>query len=184
MSNLIEILGCAMTDGPIKYKDRMLYTEDEIPIIDGDGFCIIIEKMKKKPKIFQGFLVDLKKDKSGDLFVDNTTKGCGGVEFISKDGNDTGSKTFIVYNGKPNFLGIKNIWEERRPELGYISTNLAGGGSACMVIEHLPDSGRRYHCNDGESDEDFDDIIFSIRPIKKENKSIQKKFGVKKRNLS
>jgi hypothetical protein len=34
-------------------------------------------------------------------------------------------------------------------------------GGSCMIAEDIP-GGRRYHCNDFESDEDFDDLVFSV----------------------
>jgi hypothetical protein len=34
-----------------------------------------------------------------------------------------------------------------------------------MIIEQLPNDGRRYHCNDGEPDEDFDDLVFRIERV-------------------
>jgi hypothetical protein len=33
-----------------------------------------------------------------------------------------------------------------------------------MLLEDLP-NGRRYHCNDGKADEDFDDIVFRIERL-------------------
>jgi hypothetical protein len=34
-------------------------------------------------------------------------------------------------------------------------------GGSCMVVKEIP-GGRRYHCNDFELDEDFDDLVFSV----------------------
>jgi hypothetical protein len=34
-------------------------------------------------------------------------------------------------------------------------------GGSCMVAEDIP-GGRRYHCNDLEPDEDFDDLVFTV----------------------
>ena len=39
------------------------------------------------------------------------------------------------------------------------------GGSA-MVVEEMAD-GRRYHCNDFELDDDFDDIVFTVKQVTK-----------------
>jgi len=34
-----------------------------------------------------------------------------------------------------------------------------------MIVEKI-EGGRRYRCNDGFPDEDFDDIIFTVRKLK------------------
>ena len=41
------------------------------------------------------------------------------------------------------------------------------GGSA-MWIEELPD-GRRYHCNDADLDDDFEDLVFTVRQVEGEH---------------
>ena len=52
-------------------------------------------------------------------------------------------------------LIIKNIWDEGR------GGTESGTNGAAMWIEEIP-NGRRYHCNDGHFDDDFDDIVFEI----------------------
>lgn len=54
---------------------------------------------------------------------------------------------------------IKNVWD---PGDGTMDSchNEAG-----MIVENIP-SGRRYLCNEGQPDEDFNDIIFRIELLK------------------
>jgi len=37
-------------------------------------------------------------------------------------------------------------------------------GGSCMTVEMTPDI-RRYHCNDFELDDDFDDLVFSVKRL-------------------
>jgi hypothetical protein len=56
---------------------------------------------------------------------------------------------------RDGLLNVKNVW--RTPSCECESwTN-----GAAMWIEEIP-NGRRYHCNDGHFDDDFDDIIFEL----------------------
>ena len=55
-------------------------------------------------------------------------------------------------------MGIKNIWD---PGDGTIFSWIGG---AAMIVEEI-ENGRRYRCNDGHPDENFDDIIFTIQKL-------------------
>lgn len=55
-------------------------------------------------------------------------------------------------------LAVRNIWEDR---LGTVHSWFAG---AAMILNMVP-GGRRYFCNDGELDADFDDIVFTLERL-------------------
>lgn len=57
-------------------------------------------------------------------------------------------------------LRVWNVWDigDGAVESGY--------GTA-MIVEQLP-NGRRYRCNDGHPDDDFDDLIFRIEIVKED----------------
>ena len=66
---------------------------------------------------------------------------------------------------KKGFVRIDNVWEQTN----YYSANGTLSSKsveywcrgAAMIVEEI-ENGRRYRCNDGTPDEDFDDIIFTI----------------------
>ncbi len=55
-------------------------------------------------------------------------------------------------------LGVRNVWED---EHGTVHSWYFG---AAMILSMLP-NGRRYFCNDGQPDADFDDIVFRIERL-------------------
>ncbi len=59
---------------------------------------------------------------------------------------------------KKGILGIKNIWNTGN---GTISSWIGG---AAMIVEEIK-NGKRYRCNDGHPDENFDDIVFTIQKV-------------------
>ena len=53
---------------------------------------------------------------------------------------------------------VWNIWRLKGKSMQY------GHNGAAMYFEDIP-NGKRYFCNDGYPDDDFDDLIFSIEII-------------------
>lgn len=62
----------------------------------------------------------------------------------------------IELQGTPRKLFVRNVWNTGNGAMQY------GHFGAAMIVDHLHD-GRRYRCNDGKPDEDFDDIVFSLK---------------------
>jgi hypothetical protein len=60
--------------------------------------------------------------------------------------------------GKPATIAVKNIWDVGN---GVIDSWHNG---AAMIVESVP-NGRRYRCNDGFADDDFNDIVFRLERI-------------------
>jgi len=56
---------------------------------------------------------------------------------------------------KDGLLDVTNVWDTGN---GVVESWFYG---SAMWIEEIP-GGRRYHCNDGHPDENFDDIIFEL----------------------
>lgn len=70
--------------------------------------------------------------------------------------SDTAPKQFVInVNSESGNVKVYNRWDYGD---GVIHSRHNG---AAMIIEEIP-NGRRYRCNDGYPDEDFDDIIFSV----------------------
>ncbi len=53
---------------------------------------------------------------------------------------------------------VKNVWDRGD---GFMDS---GHNGAAMIVESLH-NGRRYRCNDGFPDEDFDDVVFRVEPF-------------------
>jgi len=84
---------------------------------------------------------------------------------------DTKTIELQVFSNK-GFVFIQNIWEGS-DEFGKIVPIYADSdswikfdkwGGAAMYSEDIP-NGKRYFCNDGVPDDDFDDIIFTVERI-------------------
>jgi hypothetical protein len=72
---------------------------------------------------------------------------------------DTAPQEFeLTAFGKSGDLEVWNVWDTGD---GKTDAWLNGGA---MIVEDLP-NGRRYRCNDGEPDDDFDDIVFRIERV-------------------
>ena len=59
---------------------------------------------------------------------------------------------------KPTAIIVYNVWDGGN---GVID---AWHNGAAIIVEELP-NGRRYRCNDGFADEDFDDLVFRIERV-------------------
>ncbi len=139
---------------PINYKGKTLYLVDKFPVADDDTIIIIFEKTNSNWK--QGVSIDItgKCEYMGKLFE----KGKG-VNMIFWE--DTSPKqTELRIFTKKGFVWIKNIWDTGN------GTVESWHGGAAMIVEEI-ENGRRYRCNDGHPDEDFDDIIFTIQRVVK-----------------
>jgi hypothetical protein len=60
--------------------------------------------------------------------------------------------------GGARTLHIYNVWDCGN---GVVE---AGHNGAAMIVEEIPD-GRRYRCNDGFADDDFDDLVFRLERV-------------------
>ncbi len=76
------------------------------------------------------------------------------------DGYDNPTKIKIFTN--KDYVWVKNIWEgvDHRGKK-YVDS---GHNGAAMIVEKI-ENGRRYRCNDGTPDDDFDNIIFTVQKI-------------------
>lgn len=71
---------------------------------------------------------------------------------------DTAPKVIeIGILGTQSTIEVKNVWEI--DEVVQSSHN-----GAAMIVEETP-NGRRYRCNDGVADDDFDDIVFRLERV-------------------
>jgi hypothetical protein len=69
---------------------------------------------------------------------------------------DTAPKEYILYcRSKNKIVDVRNVWDVGKGGMD------AGINGAAMWFEEIP-NGRRYYCNDGHFDDDFNDIIFEL----------------------
>jgi hypothetical protein len=92
----------------------------------------------------------------GQLVVEGkTANGRNGIAFWQSKDWDT--VEFEVPGGAA-IISVYNLWDCGN---GVVDSWHNG---AAMIVEEIP-NGRRYRCNDGEPDDDFDDIIFRLERV-------------------
>jgi len=133
---------------PIQYKGKAVVMADDFPLPAEKTrlkYRILSTNSEWKQGIFlktQGVLVF-----NGGEKVSN--KWAAIWEHISPREDE-----FTCYS-KSGLLEVKNVWDTGN---GVVESWHNG---AAMWMEQLP-NGRRYHCNDGHPDDDFDDLIFKL----------------------
>lgn len=129
--------------------DKNVYIKyDRLKIKDKEGIRVIFESVNSKFKQ----AITLKIDKKLKNLFD-------GESFRSWCLWYDGPNKYIDFEctTKKGELEVSNAWENKDGDTEY---NFGGLG---MRVEDLPDGSRRYHCNDGELDNDFNDFIFRVQ---------------------
>ena len=141
---------------PIEYNGNTLVLADKFPVKNGETLVISIEKTNSESR--QGLCVDV----TGSCELNGQLHEQGkGVRMLFWE--DTAPKKFTLkVFTKKDFVWVENIWESVN-HLGTKSVDYGRFGSA-MIVEEI-ENGRRYRCNDWHPDENFDDIIFTIRKV-------------------
>lgn len=142
---------------PIVYKGNTIVLSDKFPVSNGDRLKICIESTNSDRP--QGFSVDITGscEVQGKLYK----KGKGVKLVFWEDAQLIDPKNIeIKVFTKEGFVRIQNLWEMTN-HMGRKSID-SGHNGAAMIVEEI-EGGRRYRCNDGAPDEDFDDIVFTVR---------------------
>jgi len=130
---------------PVHYKDMFLYRADCIKADAESQFAIVFESTRSDWLQGIGITTDGTINANGNIFSkaivlwENTAPTVVDFTIQSKKGE------FWVHNVWDAGNGVLNAWV----------------GGAAMILEEL-DHGRRYRCNDGRSDDDFDDLVFRL----------------------
>jgi hypothetical protein len=133
---------------PIEYDGRTLQLFDEFPTLDACRFrfefleCNAIWRQGVHLLLDGQILVDHRRLKGDILFWFDSSPQ---------------SFEFEVTMPQSHFK-VCNVWQ--LPNGGIHSCH----NGAAMICEEI-ENGRRYRCNDGKPDDDFDDIIFTIERI-------------------
>ncbi len=154
---------------PLKYKDKLLIRSDQFPVNNGDFLIASIEKTNSTYR--QGFSIDITGhcEMEGKVLKKNK-----GIRMLFWE--DTAPKQIkLKIFTKKSFVRLDNIWEENNSYLmrtpsGETITKKSQSveywhGGAAMIVEEI-ENGKQYRCNDGHPDEDFDDIVFTVKKIK------------------
>ncbi len=164
MPNFNEMF--AKTKGaPLMYKGNTLVMYDKIPFMDGDKILITFENTNSEWKqgvslsLFGYFNVNGEDYKDGILLWEDTSPQQQIIILKSENRKRYRSKRLPP----KGILVVKNIWSYKT-DVGVCIHSYLGG--AAMMIEEI-ENGRRYRCNDGHLDENFDDIIFTIQKLSK-----------------
>jgi|SRR5579875_328792 hypothetical protein len=135
---------------PIVYKGKTLIMGDDFPLEGANKFRLVFEECNGEWR--QGVALNCK---GSFVFRGESFDGTGGIVFW----HDTAPQTVeLEVIGKPSTIEVKNVWDVGD---GVIHSWHNG---AAMIVESLPD-GRRYRCNDGFADDDFDDIVFRLERV-------------------
>ena len=145
----------------IEHKEKKVFLGDRFPISNKDILTITIEETNSKYR--QGFCIDV--DGYVKFMGEKQSKGKR-VNFFLWEREEP--YEVQVFTKEPTVY-IRNSWYD--PKEGESAPACwAGGdewfkhdhwGGAGMIVEEI-ENGRRYYCNDGECDDDFDDIIFTV----------------------
>ena len=128
---------------PITYQGRTLYLAETLRVRNGERFLVILEKVDSIWK--QGVSLALSK---GRLCVAGREFSKGIV--LWEDTAPVSTEVSVVLKrGRTESLYVKNVWDKGD---GLMDSWRHG---AAIMIEELPDGSRRYHCNDGHLDDDF-----------------------------
>jgi hypothetical protein len=159
-------LFATIKERPINYNGKFLIRSDQSLVSDGDILIASIEETNSDR--LQGFSIDI----TGYCEMDGKTYKSGkGVRMLFWENSMPKQIKLKVFT-KKNFVRIENIWEQTNSYLmeapsGEIIKKESKSveywhGGAAMIVEEI-ENGRRYRCNDGYPDENFDDIVFTVR---------------------
>lgn len=139
---------------PILHAGRMLVLADRIQASKGQCFTVTIEATSSSHMqgvgISEGVVIFGEKVKRGvvweyfSLPPEQRSKQRASLPF-SFEVECANSKGWLSFYNMAEFHGRQEWWH----------------GGSCMWVEEIP-GGRRYHCNDFELNEDFNDIVFTV----------------------
>ncbi len=138
-------LFCKSTKCPVAYRGKSLWRLDRIKVKNKQVLRIIFESVNSEYRQGIAFDTDDTFGVAGQLFK----------RMIVLWSDTAPSESEITVYTKTNECRVKNVWDHGD---GVMRSWHSG---AAMIMEDLP-NGRRYRCNDGYPDDDFDDLVFRI----------------------
>ncbi len=140
----------AATGEPVEYRGHQLIRLDRLPLHGATKVRVVFEAVNSEWR--QG--VRLKCE--GRFLVNGRgIPGKGGFVLWP----DTAPPEVEVEVSSPTSeVLVYNVWDTGD------GTIHSWHNGAAMIVEDISD-GRRYRCNDGEADDDFDDIVFRVERV-------------------
>lgn len=150
------------TDEPtILYHGKVLHWADKFPVSNGDTLVICIESTNSNRP--QGLSIDI--EGTCEILGKLLKKGKNVKPLFWEDSEILDPKNIVInVFTKKGYVWVQNIWESSNFQGNKFPDS--GVGGAAMIVEMI-DGGKRYRCNDGYMDENFDDIIFTIKKMPK-----------------
>jgi hypothetical protein len=137
---------------PIQYQGKMLVLTDRLPTQGARLIRLTFEQCNAEWRQGVSLICDGQLRVNGRLF-EGREKGMGLWQ-------DTAPATVdLELVGSVRELEVHNVWDCGDGTIHYWHNG------AAMIVEELP-TGRRYRCNDGEADDDFDDLVFRVERVR------------------
>jgi len=130
---------------PVEYQGQIIQLGDEVPVGKAARVKVVFEQTNSKWR--QG--IALTTSGTFEIAGQKIKRG------LALWQDTAPQETEFVVNSESGTLDVENTWD-----VGDGITELGHNGAA-MIVEEIP-NGRRYRCNDGEPDDDFDDLIFRL----------------------
>jgi len=157
---------------PVSYKEHILVRADKFPVKNDDTLIASIEKTNAEKR--QGFVIDI----TGSCEMNGRIIKQGkGIRLLFWEDTMPKQVEIKVFT-KQDFVLVYNIWENintylirsptGEPMKKESKATAYGHNGAAMIVEDI-ENGRRYRCNDGYPDEDFNDILFTIHKLKSQS---------------
>jgi hypothetical protein len=153
MPNFVEAFERAFQEGrgdKIQYNGHELIGIDRVPV--GKKFRGYLRILSTNSNWEQGLVLQVK----GKLTQNGKTHPSFRIWAYGYPG-----PIYFEGTSKDNTLLVWNVWENGSREIDRWT------GGAAMILE-IDDNIRRYRCNDGHPDDNFDDIIFEIEILEDE----------------
>ena len=163
------------------YKGKTIFLGDKLSVKNGETLKFSIEKTNSRYP--QGYCISLEDGYftiDGSIEKNKSKKMCRYLfyddhefQFFTKKGHvfihniweETIYQKVVIDGTKPALENEKIIkYPEGKPISCYINSGRWNAGlcnGAAMYSEDIP-NGKRYFCNDGVEDDDFDDIVFTV----------------------
>lgn len=168
------------------YKGKTVFLGDKFSVNNKETLIFSIEKTNSRYtqgffiKVLDGYLkidgepTPRRKDSNILLWEDSTVLDVKNIEvqvLTKKDHIFIGNiwETIIYEEDRFDITGKPKVvrFPEGKPVACFVNGDqwaMGRGNGAAMYSEDIP-NGKRYFCNDGVEDDDFDDIIFTVTRI-------------------
>ncbi|MGA2179193.1 MAG: hypothetical protein ABSH15_06385 [Verrucomicrobiota bacterium] len=134
---------------PVEYNGQIICLSNPLPISNGQQIRVVFESVNSDWR--QGVYITT----DGSFEVNGQTMKKAVVLW-----KDTAPKEVLLrVQTKKGEIRVKNVWDIGNGVMD------SGHNGAAMIVEEIA-SGRRYNCNDGRPDDDFDDLVFRVEVLK------------------